>query len=420
MYLQFVFFFTDEEDDPNGPCVINVKLLKDKFPLIIDDDNRNQLRYPDKKGFMHFYPGQRTILTCALDNYIEKLGTEYGGVSVICRNGEDFYAPRKIHNFYTLTCAKIPEYEIRKQTSCGSIDNCRKYEIGFSLIIGDRFLKIMDIYQNKTFDSIMYVKSEISRVLAGGQKLEPEPSKYDKTECCSSNKFVNIENAYNNKTQIDSLSNQISEYSRLWTATKSLSVRHQLTAKNSFVYSVAARATFTYLNVVPQWSVIKDGNLVKIENHVNEMANTLERNLIVYTGVSDRMKVNVIGKNDSETLFLYHKRYRVPPPFTIAGMPIPLYTYKIVVDPIEKEGVVFVTVNHPDIQNITDYYTCEYPLFSIPGVKMPEGWEPKNTTLGLSYMCTVRDFLEFQNRAVDDDLSDVCDLLYIPDSPAIV
>lgn len=185
--------------------------------------------------------------------------------------------------------------------------------------------------------------------------------------------------------------------------------RGQLSPRSSFVYTSAGSASFVYLNTGPQWRPINDGNWARIEDHVIEMANELRKDLVVYTGVYDRLRLKDTGDGNKEKMmFLYAG------PNNDKSIPIPLYFWKIIFEPESKRGVVYVTVNDPFVDRGEDYHVCEKPMFSKDGAQMPRQWKPKNIAKGYSYMCEVPDFIR-SNAIVFKDFwaALVTDLLYL-------
>lgn len=170
------------------------------------------------------------------------------------------------------------------------------------------------------------------------------------------------------------------------------------------VYASTGSATFVYLNTAPQWRPINEGNWARIEDHVVEMAKVLSKDLIIYTGVYDRLTLKDTGDGNRTKMMFLHAADN-----SEKSIGIPLYFWKIVYEAESKRGVVYVTVNNIFIENVDDYHLCEKPMFTKDGVRMPKQWKPKNVAKGYSYMCEVPDFMR-----------NIADITFHGFSPAVV
>lgn len=398
-----------------------MRLLKLEHSLIVDPLDHTKFLYPDDNGDIVFDEGAKVFLSCASHNKFES----HPDMAAIftCVSQEIFEADGKNFSFYDLSCQQIPVYSLVDGKLVG-IDRVsskltiHRFEIGFYTDTERKFLSILDVYYSDDTHSTIYVKSKVPKSIAGSQYLDPKPKRFDQKYCCDP-RIEDMDHVYKHKIQEKSFATQLlnhpmrkpdNNYLRTNPGSKFLFHRSQLASKYSFVYGVAATTAFTYLNVAPQWLIIKQGNWIVIETHINEMVRRLKRNVTVITGVHDRLKLNdTVDKVDKE-MFLYNG--------LDAGsvFPIPLYFFKLVIDPEHKEGVVFVVVNNPYIIPGPEYHTCEKPIFWSEQIMMPNEWHPKNVTLGYSYMCTVSDFLNKTGYvlAKEESASSISKLLYIP------
>ncbi|XP_032452712.1 uncharacterized protein LOC116738454 [Nasonia vitripennis] len=144
------------------------------------------------------------------------------------------------------------------------------------------------------------------------------------------------------------------------------------------------------------------------------MAKYLQKDLVVYTGVHNRLKLKDTGDDGRQKMMFLCASSN-----NDESIAIPLYFWKLVYEPESKRGVVYVTLNNPYVDPTTeDYHVCEKPMFSKDGALMPKQWKPRNVAQGYSYMCEVPDFIR-NNEILLHDFSAamVTDLLYVTRKP---
>lgn len=107
--------------------------------------------------------------------------------------------------------------------------------------------------------------------------------------------------------------------------------RGHLLPYSDMVFRSWQRATNTYLNVVPEWQIINNGNWVKMEMKVQEKAAKLKKNLKIVTGGIGPLSMDgtEMKLNPNNKIF------------------VPAYMYKLVMDLESKQGIAFVVMNNP-------------------------------------------------------------------------
>lgn len=113
---------------------------------------------------------------------------------------------------------------------------------------------------------------------------------------------------------------------------KSFLARGHLACDADGVFDSWQSATYYYVNVCPQWQGINNGNWKAVEFAVRAKAADLKREVIVYTGAHDVLKLE--NKNIS----------LVP-----EGIFVPKWSWKILKDPQSNSGIAFLTLNNPFI-----------------------------------------------------------------------
>ncbi|XP_025074329.1 uncharacterized protein LOC112552708 [Pogonomyrmex barbatus] len=189
-----------------------------------------------------------------------------------------------------------------------------------------------------------------------------------------------MEEAYKIKNQVNILAKTLKSFklakNLLYDRSQYLSRGHMV-AKADFVYGAQQRSTFWYLNTAPQWQTFNGGNWNSLEISVRYFAATYHLDLDVYTGVHGHMTMKDIYDNQE--------------PLYLDALSVPKFYWKVIYDPLSKQGTAFVGLNDPFITSITDdIYLCKDISEKIEWLI----WQPKNITAGISYACSVDDLRE--------------------------
>ncbi|OXU31479.1 hypothetical protein TSAR_017003 [Trichomalopsis sarcophagae] len=130
-------------------------LAKEKYDhaLILDPSNRTNFVYPDANGTISLLESQAVFLSC----------------------------PGANNNL------NVPESH-RSSNFNGRESEYRRSEIGFYTVGEEYFLKVIDIYYDRSSTSTMYAKSVVSKWIAGRQKPTKQ-HRYDQTHCCEQKRY---------------------------------------------------------------------------------------------------------------------------------------------------------------------------------------------------------------------------------------
>lgn len=112
--------------------------------------------------------------------------------------------------------------------------------------------------------------------------------------------------------------------------------RGHLTPHADYVMVYEQFATYYFMNVVPQFKTVNNGNWLKIETLARKMAAKLKDDLIVYTSHSYNKPATFTKQ-----------RINVPLDERNKNIIIPEKLYKILYHPKTKSGIVFVVYNNP-------------------------------------------------------------------------
>jgi len=152
--------------------------------------------------------------------------------------------------------------------------------------------------------------------------------------------------------------------------------RGHLTPSGDLLYRDWQEVTYLYSNVVPQWQVVNNGNWRDVEEAVRAKAKKRESTLQVFTGTKGVLKLR------GEELWLVKN-----------SIPVPEYLWKLVVDPLSGDSIVFVTLNNPHLQHLTRSVTL------CKDVCDQAGWserlmEREVIEQGYTQCCNTRQFRE--------------------------
>jgi len=112
--------------------------------------------------------------------------------------------------------------------------------------------------------------------------------------------------------------------------------RGHLTPTGDLLYKDWQELSYMYSNVVPQWQVVNNGNWRDVEEAVRARAVLKGSNMQVFTGTKGVLRLR--GKE----LWLVKK-----------SIPVPKYLWKLVVDKVSEDSIVFVTLNNPHLIHLT-------------------------------------------------------------------
>lgn len=129
-------------------------------------------------------------------------------------------------------------------------------------------------------------------------------------------------------------------------------------------------ATYYYINVVPQFQSINNGNWKHIENSVRRKAAQLKRELFVFTGAHEILEL----KNKKISL---EKN----------ALEVPKWMWKIIMDKESNAGIGFITFNNPFSSSAT--HLCK-------DICIEYGWDwkdRKSFTKGYTICCKIDELM---------------------------
>merc|ERR1711981_43098 len=128
-----------------------------------------------------------------------------------------------------------------------------------------------------------------------------------------------------------------------------------------FVYQREQDATYFYINAVPQFQSFNAGNWRFLEEGARDLAKSLNRNILTYTGTHELLTYN------GTEIYLWYKKGlsnrkngKRGKSEVSKGLPAPKYYWKIVYDEQEHQGVGFLGLNDPYAEDLEEkgHITC--------------------------------------------------------------
>ncbi|KAJ8667405.1 hypothetical protein QAD02_009068 [Eretmocerus hayati] len=375
-------------------CWVNVNEdLGQNQPLILQS-NSNEFLYPSKcrSGTIQllFYQSLRTA--CPQDNLVvrsSKLNVSESelkcyGLSIFEVTGSTY--PAKISK---VNCERppVPLAESRN-TSC---TNGTLARIGYSLRSGAEFVSVIDeLCHNETLGQTHWAHHTLGSSSRKRQRDLGQAATFVKGPF------------YQNITVTPALFSKDSQRARLLELIGEQAlvdryvpnngsdylVEGTLAPKSDMFYRSQQDGTYFYINTIPMWKSIQDGNWKTVEEIIRKSAAKACNTLDVWTGGIGNLTItNSTGITTAITL----TKDKDGKP----ALPVPRFAFKYVVDRKNNRGIVFVTLNDPQVKAITaedllcePYAACTttYPQFNL-------------AFSGYTYCCTINSGSRFADLA---------------------
>jgi DNA/RNA endonuclease G (NUC1) len=200
--------------------------------------------------------------------------------------------------------------------------------IGFQLNDGRGFVNYLDVCYNKSKASPVYTKHKIyGAAIKGAMKSNSRPSNFKTAEVPSS---VSPADAFTKAKQMKRFEIILGKQANRYFEGGAFLARGHLSPDADGIFTSWQTATYYYVNVIPQWQSINNGNWKAIESAVRAKAAAMEEEVIVYTGGHGILKLN-------------NKNIQLDP----KGLEVPMWSWKIIKVESINSGIAFVTYNNP-------------------------------------------------------------------------
>ncbi|CAO1421375.1 unnamed protein product [Diamesa serratosioi] len=286
-------------------------------------------------GTLDFKTGASALIACTSDtrpNYLDF--NEKPSSTIFCVDGKSF----NINNQQ----ANVEEFNECKTVISGSVMNRNevcgksgtKLSIGFQLSDGKGFVNFIDVCYNKKTASTIYTKHTINgKAIKNAMKSNTRPGAFKTAEVPSN---IAAATSFTKASQMKRFTTIFGksllgnkQLAQEYMTTTFLSRGH-LTPDGDGIFVSWQMATYFYVNVVPQWQSINNGNWKSIEGAVRRKAGQLKSDCLIFTGAHEILVLNNI-------------------PITLHdnAIEVPLWSWKIIKVPSKNSGIAFVTLNNP-------------------------------------------------------------------------
>ncbi|KAJ8664870.1 hypothetical protein QAD02_006532 [Eretmocerus hayati] len=378
--------------EKNSTCVIDVsKEFTSTSPIFINKKSL-QIVYPkiNSPKSLSFQSGDELILQC-LGGHLTKSNSSTGSTSEFSRctrNGtisSSTSTPNQPLPLEQLGCSKTPEPTVRQFGSC---NEGQAVEIGYK-IGTEIFRRTVDLCYIGKLASTSWAHSKIPAIVGGVKSKDGASTSFAKGPFFTN---VVIGQVYPQKNQLQTFINlfggdndTVEKYLPQNGPHKNYLVKGHLVARADLFYPAEQLSTYFYVNVLPMWQSVNNGNWKSVESIVRRTASRSSTDLDVWTGGLG------ILEYDSKPIYLSQNRKNSSQKL----VPVPKLLFKLVMDLTSKRGLVFVTANDPHIvegQPLPgDYRMC--PMKELQVCEENRFKQLKQSFEGRTYCCSVDDFL---------------------------
>lgn len=241
-------------------------------------------------------------------------------------------------------------------------------KIGYSL---NPLLELYRVCYDTTKSAAMYTIHTIN-----GESLHSKMSGNDRYFRHEGSGFPSISDMYEKTNQRKRFQEIFGSTGQAYLDTSYLERGH-MTPYADFAMSTWQYTTNYYINVYPQWEKINNGNWGRIEDMVRDHAKKTNRNYKVFTGNHELLTL------EYKEIYLYfggrHGDHRIP---------VPKWSWKVVIDGAANSGIAFLTLNNPHVQP-------DVPINNLcPNICATSNWQHRsfsNRGQGYTICCNVND-----------------------------
>jgi DNA/RNA endonuclease G (NUC1) len=236
---------------------------------------------------------------------------------------------------------------------------------------GKGFVNLFDVCYNKKKGSSIYARHVLQgRAIKNAMKSSSRPSTFKTTEVPAN---IDASKSFTKANQIKRFEEIFGDHDKAAEyLDQTYLARGHLAPDGDFLFVSWQFATYYYINTVPQWQSINNGNWKHVESVVRTKADKLKQDCLIYTGVFDVLKLN-------------NKKISLEPD----GLDVPKYTWKVIRVPSEDSGIAFLTYNNP--------FASSAPNSLCKDICKDHGWDWKDRktfSKGHTVCCEVKNLME--------------------------
>ncbi|XP_044761336.1 uncharacterized protein LOC123318703 [Coccinella septempunctata] len=350
---------------------------EEHMPVLVDNStSKYKLIIPDK-GNVILSKDERIILLCP--SYRNTLAITNTNSSVItCVNEQTIKILKKNEDFQKVVCSKgVRGATMSTNTKCANGQG-RIIKIGFPVERGQFLTLIETCYDGKNGNALYS-----SHVLIGSEMDYASKSNFRppfSTEGLGPG--VSADVAYK-QTYEKATFNSVLGSAKLaaqYINKSSYLARGHLAPDADFLFASWQYATFFYINTVPQWQAINNGNWKRLEYLVRDTAAFYGEDLEVHTGSYKVLQLPDVNEAPTN-IFLVSK----------SKLAVPRFMWKIIYSKKSRKAIAFVALNNPFVTRLgTKDKLCT-------NICNRYGWDRSawmDGSKGFIYCCDARDLLQ--------------------------
>ncbi|XP_050514355.1 uncharacterized protein LOC114334473 isoform X14 [Diabrotica virgifera virgifera] len=374
-----------------GVCEINQIQYKNTVPILLYP-NTNNVIYPQGKATTAFVNKEEVEFSCPQAE-VRANGVNLGSsITVVCKSNETFIYNGTNIEWRNVLCSKslVPTINEVPVQNLSSDDPNKSCDIGGDSTIflnlgytvdSNRFINIVNICFNTTNKIALYSHyTLISSINFGSRNVT-------RSNIRQADWLYKL--GYSVKTVYDDSKKTINNLLGLpddsdkYINNNKFITTQQLASENDFYLATFQLAVKNYANIAPQWNSINKGNWLQ-ENEIRLYASNNNVNLQIWSGTYGVMKLN---NETSEPTELYLLEKVVKKEFVIA-FPVPELYWKIVYNPLNAQGIVFIGHNNPYVDKVNpEEQICVDISSKISWIR----WDKELYAKGYFYACDYND-----------------------------
>ncbi|KAG6460435.1 hypothetical protein O3G_MSEX011975 [Manduca sexta] len=314
-------------DTKNAPPVF---ITNGKY--MAPDLNACGIRLSTRQKILIGCPGARNAIV-----YTSRKGKVQTNLRVLeatCDSGSNFKSSNKNLKKFALkeiSCKEQPEVTIKKTTKCGRNNLYQKYNGGYN--VGNTFYSLYEACFDENILTTYFVKHYIHPYSCETQQSDKSPS----FQVNGMFKGLPISRLYTMSEQRKRFKEIFGKRQGAVYTDNNVLHKGHLASRADFTLAAELRASYQYINAAPQWDKVNAPRWSNLERalrvYVNQKA---KKSVTVYTGTHGVLMLpDERGSNKPVYLANVSNKNAVP---------VPLYFYKVVVEP-GKKTVAYVTIN---------------------------------------------------------------------------
>lgn len=350
-----------------GQCKVPINELKETTPVFF----RNGELMTVHNGNLEWEFGEQTYVTCAGSTFY--YFPEFRTSSITCHSDKTFRVDNQILHIDRLICSsKIRETVVVGENCLDWSGGKKWHHIGF---VGNAGFKT---YYKTCYDTEEASAIYSEHTLQGGLIKYVNSVERDASFVQGKVPIQGVNDLYKQKNTEKIFETLLGRQQLANIKAISFIARGHLTPNADGMMPYFKRSTFVFDNIVPQWQVINLSNWKRVEIATREKAKQLERDLLIFTGVYDVLRLPDDQNGGPHPIYLKDNRLKVPK-----------WHWKIIKDEMYDEAIAFVTFNNPFRAPDPSEFLCK-------DISKDTRWHVKeflDHEKGFTYCCTVESLM---------------------------